>query len=123
MRRFDSIDEFMAWMRDNGTSVDGVLNASQVADILDVINGIAGDFAASGFSGAARRAASMPRRARAGRSPYAVLGLGATATRDEVKAAYRRLAQRHHPDHPGGSAAKMAEINAAYESVRRKVLI
>jgi hypothetical protein len=33
---------------------------------------------------------------------------------DDPKAAYRALAKKHHPD-VGGNAAKMVEINAAYE--------
>ena len=34
--------------------------------------------------------------------PYSVLGLSSNASMDEVKAAYRKLAKRYHPDlHPG----------------------
>ena len=34
--------------------------------------------------------------------PYKVLGVPTTATDDEVKAAYRRLAKKYHPDaNPG----------------------
>lgn len=44
---------------------------------------------------------------------WAVLGLERAATREEAKAAHRRLASQYHPDKPGGSNAKMAEINAA----------
>ena len=39
------------------------------------------------------------------------------ATDDEIKAAYRRLAKKYHPDLNGGSAeaeAKMKEVNEAY---------
>jgi curved DNA-binding protein CbpA len=32
----------------------------------------------------------------------------------EIRAAYRRLAQVHHPDRPTGSASRMAAINRAY---------
>jgi len=34
----------------------------------------------------------------AGKDPFDVLGVRPTATDDEVKAAYRELAKRHHPD-------------------------
>ena len=48
--------------------------------------------------------------------PYKVLGLPSTATDEEVKQAYRRLAKRYHPDaNPGDKTAerRMQEINAA----------
>ena len=51
------------------------------------------------------------------RSPYEVLGVPVSATDDEIKAAYRKLAKIYHPDLNGGSAAaetKMKEINEAY---------
>ena len=51
---------------------------------------------------------------------YAVLGVSKTASPDEVKAAYRRMARAHHPDlHPEKDKAKSAEkfktVNEAYE--------
>lgn len=52
--------------------------------------------------------------------PYKVLGLPSTATDDEVKQAYRRLAKRYHPDaNPGDKNAerRMQEINAAYDEI------
>jgi len=48
--------------------------------------------------------------------PFAVLGVGPDATLDEVRVARRRLAAQFHPDH-GGDAARMGEINAAFEAV------
>lgn len=44
-----------------------------------------------------------------------VLSLPKDAKRDDVRAAFRRLATQHHPDKPGGSHEKMAELNAAQE--------
>ena len=55
--------------------------------------------------------------------PYKVLGIPTTATDDEVKAAYRRLAKKYHPDaNPGDKAAeqRMKEINAAYDQIMNK---
>jgi curved DNA-binding protein len=51
---------------------------------------------------------------------YAALGVPKTASPDEVKKAYRRLAREHHPDlHPEKDKARAAEkfktINEAYE--------
>lgn len=52
--------------------------------------------------------------------PYKVLGVPSTATDDEIKQAYRRLAKRYHPDaNPGDKTAeqKMQQINAAYDEI------
>jgi molecular chaperone DnaJ len=51
------------------------------------------------------------------RNPYEVLGVPMTASDDQIKSAYRKLAKKYHPDLNGGSAsaeAKMKEINEAY---------
>lgn len=45
---------------------------------------------------------------------FEVLGLPDTATLDQVKSAYRRLAELHHPD-KGGSAVVFADIVLAYK--------
>jgi DnaJ-class molecular chaperone len=45
---------------------------------------------------------------------YETLGVAKSATADEIKAAYRRLAQKHHPD-KGGDQVKMQEIQRAYD--------
>jgi curved DNA-binding protein CbpA len=53
--------------------------------------------------------------------PYLVLGVARTASAAEVRAAYRTLVARYHPDRHQGNpleelaSAKMAEINRAYE--------
>jgi DnaJ-class molecular chaperone len=49
---------------------------------------------------------------------YATLGVAKTATEKELKAAYRKLARKHHPDvNPGdkGAESRFKEINEAYE--------
>ena len=49
---------------------------------------------------------------------YEVLGLTKTATDDEIKKAYRKLAKQYHPDlNPGDKTAeaKFKEVNEAYE--------
>jgi curved DNA-binding protein CbpA len=54
--------------------------------------------------------------------PYRTLGVAASATDAELRAAYRRLVQLHHPDHNGGSqesARRFEEVQEAYAEVRR----
>ena len=50
------------------------------------------------------------------RDPYQMLGLNANASEDEVRAAYRRLVQLHHPDHNGGSAESARRFEAVQEA-------
>lgn len=46
---------------------------------------------------------------------YNMLGVSKTASQDEIKRAYRKLAHQHHPDKSGGDEAKFKEINEAYQ--------
>jgi len=50
---------------------------------------------------------------------YETLGVPKTATADEIKKAYRRLARKHHPD-TGGTEEKFKEIGEAYEVLSDK---
>ncbi|WP_293342818.1 J domain-containing protein [Microcoleus sp. CAWBG58] len=49
---------------------------------------------------------------------YAILGLNKTATSDEIKKTFRKLARKYHPDmNPGNkeAEARFKEVNEAYE--------
>ena len=52
--------------------------------------------------------------------PFALLGLTADASSDELTAAYRAAAKEWHPDRHRGPEAgeQMARINAAYDAAR-----
>ena len=51
---------------------------------------------------------------------YKVLGVERTASEDEVKKAFRKLARKHHPDvnKGAGAPARMQELNEAYDVLR-----
>lgn len=62
------------------------------------------------------------------KDPYRVLGIDSSATDDEVKKAYRRMAMKYHPDRVAGmseemqrnAAEQMKEINQAYEVIKQR---
>lgn len=48
---------------------------------------------------------------------YNILGVNKSASQDEIKVAFRKLAHQYHPDKPTGDEAKFKEINEAYQVV------
>lgn len=60
-------------------------------------------------------------------SPFSVLRVSPSASREEITSAYRKLAQMYHPDKVAGlgpefrelAESRMKEINAAYEQLKR----
>ena len=54
------------------------------------------------------------------RDPYEVLGVQRSADDSELRSAYRRLVQLHHPDHNGGSpeaTRRFEEVQEAYAAI------
>lgn len=60
-------------------------------------------------------------------SAYSVLGISPSATNDEVKAAYRRMAMKNHPDKVAtlgpevqkAAAEKFRQVQEAYDTIKR----
>ena len=58
--------------------------------------------------------------------PYKVLGVSRDATDDEIKAAYRELAKKYHPDNYADNPLsdlveeKMKQINEAYDTIQKE---
>ena len=48
---------------------------------------------------------------------YKILGVEKTASADEIKKAFRKLAHKYHPDKQGGDEAMFKEVNEAYQVV------
>ena len=57
-------------------------------------------------------------------TPHEILGVAPTATDEEIKKAYKRLAMKHHPDRNKGNEAKAEEefkrVKEAYEILTNK---
>ena len=51
---------------------------------------------------------------------YEILGVAKTATSEEIKKAYRKLAHKHHPDKGEGNHEKFKEVNEAYQVLSDK---
>ncbi|MBW2467985.1 MAG: DnaJ domain-containing protein, partial [Deltaproteobacteria bacterium] len=54
------------------------------------------------------------------KSYFAILGISPTATMDEIRSAFRRLAKEFHPDHYEGSSDRFRDIQEAYSVLGNK---
>jgi len=54
------------------------------------------------------------------RDYYEILGVSKSASDDEIKKAFRKLAVKYHPDKEGGDEVKFKEANEAYEVLKDK---
>ena len=48
---------------------------------------------------------------------YSTLGVLRSATKEQIRSKYRELAQRLHPDKPGGDEARFKELQEAYATL------
>jgi len=62
----------------------------------------------------------IPPMPKSASDPYTVLGVKPGASPAEIKAAYRALVKRHHPD-VGGDDDRILALNAAWEVLRERV--
>jgi len=51
---------------------------------------------------------------------YQILGVSRSASAEDIKKAYYKLAHKHHPDKSGGDEKKFKEINEAYQILSDK---
>ncbi len=51
---------------------------------------------------------------------YSILGVTKSATESDIKTAFRKLAQKYHPDKKGGDEAKFKEVSEAYSVLSDK---
>lgn len=87
-------------------------------------------YSGGSYSGSEQKRTSGGRQSNtytADNDPYKVLGIDSSATDEEVKKAYRRLAMKYHPDRvetlceeiKRNAEEQFKKINEAYETIRR----
>jgi len=56
------------------------------------------------------------------RNPWDVLNISTSATQEEIKQAFKKLAMKHHPDR-GGNAVEFNRVVVAYEKLRKNSIV
>ena len=142
VRMLDSLNSQQVDIYSVGTQIANNMNYSQRLQLFHYLTQIAiadGDFSKSeksvleAIGGAIRLNSSdiasiIAMHYKDKESAYAVLEIAPTATDDEVKAAYRRMAMKYHPDKVatlGAEVQKAAEekfrkIQEAYETIKKE---
>lgn len=106
-----------AWQRPTwplGRLGAGLVDEEALRESLDLMT--------AGRMQARKRAAERPPEEL--REPLTALGLAWPTTLDQVKARYKDLAKRHHPDANGGDRAaeeRLKVINLAYSALRTRL--
>ena len=126
-RMFDSDSDVLETLLDalfHVARADGELHAAEI----EFLHIVATTF---GFGDAAFETMRRRHCLDEAESPYGVLGISETASPEAIKEAWKDLARRYHPDRlrargvPDEAARlaerRMAEINAAYDALRRKL--
>ena len=101
------------------------INARDFLSILSRHSGFGFGGSSSGRYGSGSSSASSSSSGYK-KDPYKVLGLDSSATDEEIKKAYRRLAMKYHPDKVEGlgeevkknAEAQFREIHEAYETIK-----
>ncbi|MBC7657674.1 MAG: DnaJ domain-containing protein [Frankiaceae bacterium] len=108
-----------------GLAIGLLLGASLRRPFLLVVGLLLGHLYDSGFFAARAPPAPPPAPAV---DPYAILGVSASASDDEVEQAYRRRMSEYHPDRVANSAKEIRdlaelrarEVNGAHETIKRQ---
>lgn len=64
---------------------------------------------------------SLPAPSTPAKTWHQVLGLSVDVSLQRAESRYRELAKEAHPDRPGGSDEKMAQLNAAIDQARKEL--
>ena len=142
MRMLDGLNRQTVNIYEVGGQIADHMNYSQRLQLFHYLTGIAtsdGDFNASeksvleAIAGAIRLSKSdtvsvIAMFYKGKESAYAVLEISSSATDEEVKAAYRRMAMKHHPDKVAtlgqdvqkAAAEKFRKIQEAYETIKKE---